>query len=976
MHQKIFFIALIVGMLLLGFSTTSISQAKLPVLSPLPPGFIIYTGNVTIEPNGTIQGSNPGTIPIDLSGDTYTFHGQINGSLTILRGGAIVNGDNFSVEPVYSSTFAAIALENASNVQIMNFNLSSGGPNFGVFLNNTSNDFLNQIQVVNYYVGFQILNYTHNVNISNSAAVGSFASLATGLEATGPSNVFASTSSNITVYNFTSNFSFGGILIATPYSKVIDSSVSQFYVGGIFTAANNTLFSGNRINVTDSDSGFSGATGIPGASFHNVSFLNNVIWADALSSSTTTLISYQNVSGAISGNTITVNASGKQVSAIGLINGADTVSGNKINITNAGQTASMYSTGVSLSGGTYLVTDNQLNISGQNVTGIGAANALASTGVNTTGVTVSGNILHLHVGGGYGILMNTTGSMISGNSVYMNTTYGSITAIGINGFNDRIDGNNVTFAFYNINPMNATGIGNAIGLPGYFGNLSINDNNIAFEFPKVPLFNSNNFEGIAYQGGTAKNISITGNLITEPIYFGLFGPPVIFVMINAGIQISSNMVYAPGGIAAFGNNSVVSFNNITFINPGIGFGGTYKVDSNALILDNTLNCLLDGSYSIDANLQRNATIVGNYFYGNLINIGIGGGVSNTTIYHNDFFNKSAIPIEIAVYSGGPNSNISLNAPYPVGGNYYAGYAGTDIYSGPLQNLKGADGIFDANYTTTYAAGNVDKYPLAKPWMRPQFTIQETGLLNGAVWSATFNGQTKTSESNTISFNIVNATYQTYFYSYSSVSGYVGSGSGTYSFTGGNGTTYTASYTPIYKVNFTESGLPAGFTWQIYVNGTEHNLSSSYFEFAVVNGTAISYAVHNTTYYYAAIFAGHFTVSGNTTVNVSFYHYAYLVGNLLPAGALLMVNGANATVTNGHFNLTLAGGTYELVISESGYISFYKNITLQPGQSYDLNVSLNRTANSGNNQPLLEYAGIGAVAAVLVASLAYMIRRKK
>ena len=965
-----------VGMLLLGFSAAPISQAKLPGLSPMAPVVFAYTGNVTIEPNGTIKGSKPGTIPIAMSGDAYTFHGQINGSLTILRSGAIVNGENFSIDPVYSSTLAAIALENATDVQIMDFNLSNGGPNFGVFLNNTSFDFLDHILVVNYYDGFEILNYTHNVNISNSGALYSFVSLATGLDPTGHSNVLATTSSNITIYNFTSNFSFGGILIDTKYSKVIDSSVSHFFAGGILSVANNTLFSGNRINVTNSGSGFSTDTSLSGITFHNVSFKNNVVWTNASSSTSTALISYQNMSGVISGNTIIANASGKQVSAIVLLNGADTVSNNKINITNAGQTSSLYSTGVSFSGGTYLVTDNQVNISGQNATGIGYANALVSTGVSTTGATVTGNILNLHVGGGYGILMNTTDSMISGNSVHMNTTYGSITAIGLNGFNDRIDGNNVAFNVYKVNPRSATGIGNASGLPGYFGNITIDANIISFEFPKVSLFDLNEFEGISFQSGSAKNISITANTITEPIYFGLAGPPVISVIINSGIQISDNLINGSGGIAALGNNSVVSFNNITFINPGIAFGGVNTVVSNALILDNTLNCLLDGSYSIDGDLQNNATIEGNYFYGNLINIGLGGGVSNTTIYHNDFFNLSAVPIETNSYILEPNSNISLNAPYPVGGNYYAGFSSTDIYSGPLQNIKGADGIFDTNYTSKYDPGNVDKYPLAKPWLRPQFTIHETGLINGAVWSATFNGETKTTESGSISFNIVNATYQTYSYSYSSVGGYIGSGSGTYSFTGGNGTTYTASYTPIYKVNFTESGLPAGSAWQISINGTEHNLTGSCFEIAVANGTDISYAVHNTTYYYTTAIPGQFAVSVNRTVNISFYHYSYLVGDLIPAGATLMVNGARVTVSNGHFNVTLAGGSYELVASDSGYLTAYKNVTLQPGQTYDINVSLNRANSSGFNTSLLEYAGIGAVAVILVGAVAFMMRRKK
>ena len=235
-------------------------------------------------------------------------------------------------------------------------------------------------------------------------------------------------------------------------------------------------------------------------------------------------------------------------------------------------------------------------------------------------------------------------------------------------------------------PPSATGVGNPSVLPGYFGNLSINANVISFEFPKVSLFNYNNFEGISYQSGSAKNISITGNLITEPIYFGLGGTTVILVIINSGIEISNNMINASGGITALGNNTVVSFNKITFINPGIAFGGTYSVDGNALILDNTINCLLDGTFGIDVDLQNNATIEGNYFYGNPIGIVLTGGVSNTTIYHNDFFNPSAVPIEVATFGLGPNLNISLNAPYPVGGNYYAGFTSTDIYSGDHYDL--------------------------------------------------------------------------------------------------------------------------------------------------------------------------------------------------------------------------------------------------------------------------------------------------
>ncbi len=965
-----------VVLLLFGFSGTAISQAKTSLPSPVPLTLTTYTGNVTIEPNGTVHGSNPGSIPIAQSGDIYTFQGQINGSLTILRSGATVNGENFSLVPVYGSVFSAITLVNASNVKITNFNLSSGGPNFGVFLNNTSNDLLNRIVVAGYQTGFQILNYTHNINISNSKSYDSFASLASGSLVSGNTGPLSLTSSNITVYNFTSDFTFGGILIATQYSNVIDSSVSYFYAGGIFTAANNTLFSGNRINATDSDSAFSAVSSIAGIGYHNVSFRDNTVWSNASSISSTTLIDYSNVSGNLSGNTININASGKQVTAISLLNGEDTVASNSINITNAGQTSSFYTTGITLSGGSYMVKNNRISISGQNASGIGAANSLASSGGNTTGSTVSGNVLDMHVGGGFGVLMNTTNSVLSNNSVYMNTTYGSITGIGVNGFNDGVFGNKITMSFQKVNPLSATGIGNITGLPGYFGNLSINDNTISFGFPQVTLFHFSNFVGISYQSNSARNILISGNTITEPTYYGFVGNNAIFIIINSGIQISNNVINALGGILALGNDSVISFNDITFSNPGIGFGGFNSPVNNALILDNNLNCLFDGTFGIVGDYQNNVTIDGNYFYGNTIDLAFTGGVSNATVYHNDFFNSSAVPIEIANYIGHPNLNISLNASYPVGGNYYAGLAGNDNYSGPLQNIKGGDGIFDTNYTVNYDPGYADMYPLAKPWLRPQFTILETGLLNGAVWSATFNGQTKTSDGTSITFNIMNATYQTYSYSYVGVNGYVGSGSGTYQYNGANNSAYTARYIPIYQLNFTESGLPVGSTWQIIVNGSLHNVSGKYINIAVDNGTLISYSVHNGTAYYTSNGNGYLKVSGNATLNFIFYHYAYLVGNVLPSSSAITVNGKIITVSNGHFNVTLVGGSYEIVVTDGGYTSSYRNITLQPGQTYSLNISLNRTGSSGLTTTYEEYFGIGAVAVVALGFGTYTFRRKK
>jgi len=51
--------------------------------------------------------------------------------------------------------------------------------------------------------------------------------------------------------------------------------------------------------------------------------------------------------------------------------------------------------------------------------------------------------------------------------------------------------------------------------------------------------------------------------------------------------------------------------------------------------------------------------------------------------------------------------------YPSGGNYWSDYNGTDLFSGPYQNITGSDGIGDTPYVID--ENNRDRYPLMKPW---------------------------------------------------------------------------------------------------------------------------------------------------------------------------------------------------------------------------------------------------------------------
>ncbi|MCK4758097.1 MAG: PKD domain-containing protein [Thermoplasmata archaeon] len=82
---------------------------------------------------------------------------------------------------------------------------------------------------------------------------------------------------------------------------------------------------------------------------------------------------------------------------------------------------------------------------------------------------------------------------------------------------------------------------------------------------------------------------------------------------------------------------------------------------------------------------------------------------NNSIYNNNFLNS-------VFYQA---NDITLtnfwNSSYPTGGNYWSDYVGPDVFSGPLQDQPGSDGIGDTPYVDIQGgAGNQDNYPLMYP----------------------------------------------------------------------------------------------------------------------------------------------------------------------------------------------------------------------------------------------------------------------
>lgn len=75
---------------------------------------------------------------------------------------------------------------------------------------------------------------------------------------------------------------------------------------------------------------------------------------------------------------------------------------------------------------------------------------------------------------------------------------------------------------------------------------------------------------------------------------------------------------------------------------------------------------------------------------------------NNTIYCNNFFKLGSQ----VIFEGTAYTNKWDNGTH---GNYWSDYSGTDLFSGPFQNITGSDGIGDIPYRMT--KNNQDNYPL-------------------------------------------------------------------------------------------------------------------------------------------------------------------------------------------------------------------------------------------------------------------------
>jgi parallel beta-helix repeat protein len=156
-------------------------------------------------------------------------------------------------------------------------------------------------------------------------------------------------------------------------------------------------------------------------------------------------------------------------------------------------------------------------------------------------------------------------------------------------------------------------------------------------------------------------------------------------------------------------------------------------------LENATNCVVKKNHFIqnDQGIRLYSPCTGNEIYGNVVLNNTYDGMiatmpGNTTfldnlIFHNNFIDNKN-PFILQTFTG-----IIWNGGYPLGGNYWARYNGTDLYCGRYQNETGSDGIGDLPYVINVY--NQDRYPLVHPWSSESIHNINTGLGYVAVQEA-------------------------------------------------------------------------------------------------------------------------------------------------------------------------------------------------------------------------------------------------
>lgn len=166
----------------------------------------------------------------------------------------------------------------------------------------------------------------------------------------------------------------------------------------------------------------------------------------------------------------------------------------------------------------------------------------------------------------------------------------------------------------------------------------------------------------------------------------------------------------------------------------------------------------------------------------------------------------------------------------------------------------------ANFTVDVRGYNITLVVIWLPVLYP-VTFVESGLPANTFWNVTLGNQTNYSSNSTITFKVMNGTYE---YSIPDVNGVASSTpSGTIKVNGEPTKVFLQFSVPV-NFTFIESGLPFGSRWSVFIDGSYHNTTSSIISFNLPNRT-YSYQIILPSGYYAKDTHGLVNFSNNIVI---------------------------------------------------------------------------------------------------------------
>ena len=161
-----------------------------------------------------------------------------------------------------------------------------------------------------------------------------------------------------------------------------------------------------------------------------------------------------------------------------------------------------------------------------------------------------------------------------------------------------------------------------------------------------------------------------------------------------------------------------------------------------------------------------------------------------------------------------------------------------IISTVTVGIGSAFAIYDSSngdvYVSNFYQGTISIITTGPAPSTYPVSFSQTGPPTGTNWSVTLNGQTLSSTISTVTFTEPNGTY---IFTVGTVSGYTASPSSGSVTVRGSSQSVAITFTPFtYALTFTETGLPAGTSWAVTLDGSIKDSTTAMITFREPNGS--------------------------------------------------------------------------------------------------------------------------------------------